>query len=219
MGMMNNVSFKGTYLIPHNYLTNTPCAIKSVRDSLPESSGVRVFGRPKEKDHQGDTTFVVDDGFDKKLEALLQAKNIKFEKRPHKEIYDKDNILNRIEPAGSFTQDRFRLLDFKTKAVDALCEKCGITPRLYCTNQAWDKERREFLTVLKSGTRIDPPVVKLYKDDNGDLKIGFEKGYAGYTVLKEMGFEAIPMIIDYRKMNLAEKQGLVVQYGKQGRPV
>lgn len=205
---MNNVSFKGTYFIPHSYKYVTG-AIKSVEGQVPKTAGLKVFETPKNKDYQGDTTLVVDDGFDKKLEALLATKNIKFEKRPRKEIYNKNNILNRIEPSGLYTKTKYRLIDVNEK-FDELCEKSGLTQRYYYTNEAWDKERREFLDVLKSETRIDPPVVQVYKDDNGDLKAAFERGYLEYTVLKEMGLKNIPVIMTSTDFKLAQKQGLVV---------
>lgn len=206
--MMNNVSFKGTYYIPHSYkyVTN---AINFVKSEVPKTAGLKVFETPKSKDYQGDTTFVVDDSFDKKLEALMTAKNIKFEKLSRKEIYNKDNILNRMEPSGLYRKAKYRLVDVKTKEFDELCRQSGLTQRYYYTNESWNTSRREFLDVLKSGTKIEPPVVHIEKDDNGDVKAAFERGYLEYTVLKEMGLKNVPIIMTSTDLKLAQKLGLV----------
>ncbi len=155
----------------------------------------------------GEGLISADDKYDKKIERILASRGIDFKKTPLQTLRNKDNILSRIELDSYDKAKDYYLLDIDVKKFDELFKKDNQYIGRY-GERGIDTRYADFIRYIDTGLPIHASKV-IIKEEDGEPKISFIDGRHRYSVMRDMGFDGIPVSLDESSKLIAEKYGLL----------
>lgn len=155
----------------------------------------------------GEGLISADDKYDKKIERILASRGINFKKTPLNVLRYKDNILSRIElDPYDKAKDNF-LLDINVDKFEELFKK---TPQYVGRygERGIDTRYGDFIKYIDTGLPIHASKV-IVEEKDGEVEVSFIDGRHRYSVMRDMGFDKIPVSLDESSKLVAEKYGLL----------
>lgn len=155
----------------------------------------------------GEVFIAADDKYDKKIENILASRGIKFEKTPLKTIRSEDNILSRIEQHPLDRNKDHYLLDVDVEKFDKLFQKSVQYIGKYGSGGI-DTRYGDFIKYIDLGMPIYASTIVI-SEENDKPVVSFVDGRHRYSVMRDLGFERIPVSMDESSKLVAEKYGLL----------
>lgn len=149
------------------------------------------------------------DKYDKKIESILASRGIKFEKTPLDVMVSQDSVLSRIEQRPTDRNKDYFLLDIEPEKFD----------KIFSESQQYigkfgkggiDNRYHDFIKYMEIGMPIYASTVVIREENNKPV-ISFVDGRHRYSVMRDLGFDRIPISIDEESMQVAQKYGILKQ--------
>ncbi len=155
----------------------------------------------------GEGFISADDKYDKKIESILASRGIKFEKKSLKEIKSQESVLARIEQNPYDKRKDYYLLDVDVEKFDKIFAQDWQYIGKY-GERGIGTRYVDFIKYLESGMPIHASTITV-REENGKPIINFTDGRHRYSVMRDLGFDRIPVSMNESSKLVAQKYGLL----------
>jgi len=204
--MINNcVNFKGSFYIDFNRCSDSKrYEAYELVDIAELEGGTAYFSETPDNYY---ATCSIADEKDYMVETYLKNLGIKFKKLTPKELFSEESIKARMN-VPEHRQNTHKIVNVKPDVFEELFRTSDSYLGEYPMDQA---ERYDgFKDYLKTYQPITASEV--YLDENGGkLNVCFQDGRHRYCVYRDMGFSSIPMAMDKKSIELAQKYNLLAE--------
>lgn len=179
-----------------------------------ESDNFRIYEKYQNdpevitRGYWGDIFISANDNYDKFIEAQLKKGNIKYKKTTLAQAMDEDNIVSRMKMPDIYGMEDRDLVLLNTKKVDKLFQNEGFMYISPNGDGAMEGRIDSFMEYLESGQDIDASIINL-REENNKPYLDFIDGRHRFSVLRDMGIDAIPFALDKESQEIALKYNLL----------
>lgn len=203
---ISSVAFKSTFIVDRE---NTDSGKFNSLSNLtsPETAIYHAYDLMYPRAH-----IVTKDEFDDIIESYLVSNNIKFVRKTNEELMDKEALISRsVVPNNDYETPIYmpEPVFVDVKKFDEAYRDTGFYIRGY--NDLEDSEKVRIDNVVKymhSGLPIKLPEVFI-RVKEGKPEVNFKDGRHRYAVIRDMGFDTIPLAMDEESYKIAGKMGLI----------
>ena len=201
---MNSISFGSNYRfnVEQNFST------KLEKKLLKFKPMAYAYENISPNDRQGDFFISLPDKFDKKIEALLVQKGIKFNKQTFDEALNLENIVNRTIVKDNQACYGYILEEFDTEKIDKLFQKDKASYIAPNGTNGVENKYEEVGIFLKTGQEFWAPQVRISEYDGKVFAIMID-GRHRFAYLRDMGLKKIPLSVKPSSYYVAKKHGLI----------
>ena len=199
------VSFKGTFCI------STPVLTENNRKQI-----MKKYDKYKMKiksiNHKNDVneTYInVPFSYDPNMKKLLDKLDIPYYYYSPMQRLDKNEIRSRIKMDELDKIYGLSMVEVDVKKFDNLLKE-GKYYVGYMGVGGSAEKYAAFKDFLHTKNTIEPPKVSLEKDENGNVVTKIEDGRHRFAVLRDMGFDTIPVRMNQNSVALAKETGIIL---------
>lgn len=201
---INPISFKGTYCIPINSLTK-----KSCKKLFSKSNEYGMVFEPGTSMENNKLYIHSPQEYDNNITQMLISMKLPFQSINPKESLDNEAIHSRIFLSDFDKHQGNILIDANTQILDNALKN---NPKMYVgingkNGSGFRYER--FKRYLKTNQPITATSVYLRRGKNGQISAHVNDGRHRFAVLRDMGFEKIPVSITKDSIELAREINLI----------
>ena len=170
------------------------------------------FSHNLKYNYESQLNVAADDKFDSDIESYLIQNNINFRKKTNDDLMSKGSILKRIRiPNYKYATPIYipNTVYLQADLFENLFKDSGQYVEQYDKLGRISKEKYdEAIECIKSDMPIDAPEVYL-KNNDGIPEVGFKEGRYLYSVMRDLGFDSIPLAMTEESYKTAIKMKLV----------
>lgn len=201
---MSGVSFKGTFAIQQQDISNRCC------QKLVAKTGKYNYTMYSGNCDNSDTLFIQTPYHtDSQVEKFLKKLKLNFERIHEGKALEEENIVSRLRLSD---WDKISGAELHDINVDKLDKELKKDKAMYVGFEGYNGSRDkyfEFVNYLKTNQSIHTPKIYLEKEDNGEISTHISDGRHRFAVLRDRGIENMPIAIDKDSIELAKEIGLI----------
>ncbi len=202
----NNVNFTSCYKISTFENKNDSNKVLDAEcDLYPVATNTSVLFKNENGKYGFDLYATCPDGFDSKLEKILNNKGINFKKRSLDDIRSVNGIISRVELSDIQKNDGRKLVFVNTEKFDQAFKNDGID---YYIDRNEKNGFRNMEEHIDTGLPITASQVFL-REENGKLAATFYDGRHRYCIMRNLGADSVPISLDEDSIKIAQKYGII----------
>ncbi len=201
---MQSVSFKGTFAVNQQDISNRCC------QKLIAKTGKYNYSMLAGNYETADTLYIQTPySTDAKVEKFLKKLKLNFQRIHEGKALEEENIKARMSLSDWDIVSGAKLCDVD---VDKLDKELKKDKEMYVGFEGYNGSRdkyNSFVNYLRTNQGIYAPRLYLSREDNGEISTHIRDGRHRFAVLRDRGFEKMPIAVDKNSIELAREIGLI----------
>lgn len=197
--MITPISFKGTFCITKNNLSDTK---KSEKILSHYDKYQMTIDRIEYRDKINETHFTINDKYDNKFKKLLETLKIPFEYFNVNTRLDRDEIHSRIGIDELDEKEGIKLVEADTNKLYTALKNQGYFDHMNSEEDQMKFER--FKRFLHTKHKIEAPIIYFIIDREGEIVPQILDGRHRLVVLRNLGLKTIPVCLSQTSIKMAK---------------
>ena len=206
---INPVSFKGTF-----YINQDSISQRKINKIIDKSSIYNAEINAGTGKNYNKLFFQVSEEFDEKMKKLFAKLRIPYIQINESQAANMDNVISRMVRNDNIKEDGsqnfYVTRNINVKKFDKELQKdkdcyVGINGQ----NGSAEKYQR-FVNYLSTNQEINPPILDIVETKDGKINTYIADGRHRFAVMRDLGFDEIPVNIESKSLSLAQKAGYLI---------